>query len=61
MKPTADESAELKGEFKDWFYHYGYDSVMSEELNKAAKEWPLEYSEACQEWEEDHPDELDED
>lgn len=59
MMLTAEQSAELKGRFKDWFNDNGYDSLMSEELIALSDKYPLEYREACQEWERDHQDEED--
>lgn len=58
MKPTAIESSELKGKFKDWFSENGYDTDMPDELTKASIEFPAEYMEACQEWEMENPDEM---
>lgn len=60
MMDTPEQSAELKSRFKAWFNDNGYDSVMPEKLNQLADKYPLEYIEACHEWEAEHPDELDE-
>lgn len=58
MMETSEQSVELKQRFKAWFNNNGFDIVMPDKLNALALKWPLEYGEACQEWEAEHPDEI---
>jgi hypothetical protein len=51
MKETADESAKLKRRFKDHFAKHGYHAVLSPELDKERAAFPLEWGEACEEYE----------
>lgn len=52
MKQTADESAVLKQAFKAHFRSQGYLAPLPDDLAQEAKLFPLEWAEACQEWEE---------
>ena len=52
MMPTAEQSAELKGRFKDFFYGYGYDAPLPADLAELRGRYPLEWGEACEEYKE---------
>ncbi len=51
MMPTQDESAALKGEFKRHFRMQGYNAPLPPDLESKSREWPLDYGEACAEFE----------
>lgn len=53
MKETPESSAELKGRFKEHFNNSGYDTPLPPELLEEAKRFPVEWAEACMEWESD--------
>ena len=51
MKETAAQSAKLKRAFKNHFAKEGYDTPLPDDLNTQRRWYPLEWSEACVEWE----------
>jgi hypothetical protein len=51
MKETERESTELKAKFKAHFSRFGYDAPLSGDLEREVKAFPIEWAEACQEWE----------
>lgn len=53
MKDTAEQSAALKQAFKAHFRQAGYNAPLPPHLEAERKAFPLEYGEACSEFEED--------
>lgn len=51
MKETARESAALKVAFKEHFAAHGIDAPLPQNLQSEADAFPLEYGEACEEFE----------
>lgn len=51
MKETARESAALKRAFKDHFTAHGIDAPLPPDLQAESEAFPLEYGEACDEFE----------
>jgi hypothetical protein len=51
MKETAQQSVELKYRFKRHFLVCGYYIPLPLDLARERDEYPLEWAEACQEWE----------
>ena len=51
MKDTEAQSAELKAKFKAHFAANGYEAPLPAELESEAFCFPIEWAEACHEWE----------
>jgi hypothetical protein len=56
MKETAAQSAELKQRFKSHFRAHGYLSALPDDLQSERNDFPCEWAEACEEFEQEKGD-----